>query len=58
MLKAEYIVYLCIYMDGHQLYLLEQHSDSLEIWSTIIRIKTEGKSLIMKLCPDTTLGHI
>jgi len=55
MLKAEYIVYLFIYMDGHQLYLLEQHSDSLEIWSTMIRIKTEGKSLIMKLCPDTIL---
>jgi len=29
-----------------QLYLLEQHS-----WSAIIRINTEGKSLIMKLGP-------
>jgi len=32
----------------YQLYLLEQHSES-NIWSTIIRINTEGKSLIMKL---------
>ena len=31
----------------HQLYLLEQHSESFKIWSAIIRINTEGKSLIM-----------
>ena len=35
----------------HQLYLLEQHSESFKIWLAIIRIKTEGKSLIMKLGP-------
>ena len=33
----------------HQLYLLEQHSESFKSWSAIIRINTEGKSLIMKL---------
>jgi len=35
----------------HQLHLLEQHSASFNIWSAIIRINTEGKSLIMKLDP-------
>ena len=34
-----------------QLYLLEQHSESFKSWSAIIRINTEGKSLIMKLGP-------
>jgi len=33
----------------HQLYLLKQHSESFKMWSAIIRINTEGKSLIMKL---------
>ena len=33
----------------HQLYLLEQHSESFKIWSAIIRINTEGKSSILKL---------
>ena len=33
----------------HQLYLIEQHSESFNICSAIIRINTEGKSLIMKL---------
>jgi len=37
----------------HRLYLLEQHSKSFKIWSAIIRIITEGKSLIIKLGP----GH-
>ena len=37
----------------HQLYLLEQHSESFKSWSAIIRINTEGKSLIIKLSP----GH-
>jgi len=32
----------------HQLYLLEQHSESFKIWSAIIRINTEGKSLVIK----------
>ena len=36
----------------HQLYLLEQHSESFKILSAIIRINTEGKSLIMKVGPD------
>jgi len=36
----------------HQSYLLKQHSESLKIWSAIIRIDTEGQSLIMKLGPD------
>ena len=34
----------------HQLYLLE-HSESFKSWSAIIRINTEGKPLIMKVCP-------
>jgi len=33
----------------HQLYSLEQHSESFKIWSAIIGINTEGKSLIKKL---------
>ena len=36
----------------HQLYLLEQHSESFKIWPAIIRINTEGKYLIMKLGPE------
>ena len=36
----------------HQLFLLEKHSESFNIWSAIIRINTEGKSLIMKSSPD------
>jgi len=35
----------------HQTYLLEQHRESFKVWSAIIRINTEGKSLIMKLGP-------
>ena len=35
----------------HQLYLLEQHSESFKCWSAINRITNEGKSLIMKLGP-------
>jgi len=35
----------------HQLDLFQQHSESFKIWSAIIRINTEGKSLIMKLGP-------
>ena len=35
----------------HQLYLLEQHTEAFKIWSAIIRINTESKSLIMKLGP-------
>jgi len=34
-----------------QLYLIEQHSESFKVWSAIIRINTEGKSLSMKLGP-------
>jgi len=42
-------------LDKHQLYLLEQHSESFKIWSGIIRINTEGKSSIMKLGPGSIL---
>jgi len=42
----------------HQLYLFEQHSESFKIWSAIIRINTEGKSLIIKLGPDTLTGAV
>jgi len=35
----------------HQLYLLEQHSESFKLWSVIIRINTEGKCLIMESSP-------
>ena len=35
----------------HQLYLFKQHSESFNIWSAIIRINTECKSLIMTLGP-------
>ena len=38
----------------HQLYLLKQHSESFKIWSAIIRIDNEGKSLIVKLGPRHT----
>ena len=39
----------------HQLYLLEQHNESFKIWSAIISINIEGKSLIMKLGPDLVI---
>ena len=35
----------------HQLYLFEQHSETLTIWSANIGINTEDKSLIMKCSP-------
>ena len=38
-------------LQKHQLYLFEQHSESLNFLSAFIRIN-EGKSLIMKLGPD------
>ena len=41
----------------HQSYLLEQHSELFKIWSAIIRINTEGKSLIMKLGPELFPSH-
>ena len=44
------MVYLPMYIK-HYLYLVEQHSVSFEMWSAIIRIYTEGKSLIKKLSP-------
>ena len=31
---------LPVHVHKHQLYLLEQHSESLNIWSAIIRINT------------------
>jgi len=36
----------------HQLYLLEQHSESFKIWSGTDRINTEGNSLNMTLGPE------
>ena len=33
----------------HHSYVLKQHRKSIKLWSAIIRIITEGKSLIMKL---------
>ena len=44
-------LYIPLNQHKHQLYLLKQHSESFNIWSAIIRINTEGKSLIMKLGP-------
>ena len=41
-------------LQKHQLYLLEQHCESFKIWSAIIRIHTEGKSLIMKMATGMT----
>jgi len=50
MFKVEYMyIVLTMNLHKHQLYLFEQHSESFKIWSAIIRINTEGKSLIMKL---------
>ena len=45
---------LPMHVHKHQLYLLEQHSESFKIWPAIVRINTEGKSLIMKLEAETT----
>jgi len=50
MFKAEYS--LIMNLHKHQLYFFQQHSESFKILSAIIRINTEGKSLIMKLGPD------
>ena len=44
--------------DNWQLYLFEQHSESFKIWSAIIRINTESKSLIMKLGPGVTMNKL
>ena len=38
-------------LHNYKWYLLEQHSESFKIWAAIIRINTEGKSLIVKLGP-------
>jgi len=35
----------------HQLYLLQQHNESFEVFSAIIRTNTEGQSLVMTLGP-------
>jgi len=42
MLKAESIIYLLDYIK-HQLYLLEQPSESFKIWSAIIMKLAQGK---------------
>ena len=38
-----------VHVHKHQLFLLEQHSESFKSWSAIIRINTDGNSLVMKL---------
>ena len=43
-----------MHLHKHQVYSLEQHSQS-EIWSAIIRINSEGKSLIMIIGPGKLL---
>ena len=35
-------------LNKHQLYVLEQHSESFNIWIAIIRINTAGKSMTIK----------
>jgi len=50
MLKS-IICILPVHVNKHELYLLEQHSESLKIGSAIIRINTGGKKIIMKLGP-------
>jgi len=40
---------LPVHVHKHQLFLLEQHSESFKSWSAIIRINTYGKSWVMKL---------
>jgi len=46
-----------MHLRKHQVYSLEQHSQS-EIWSAIIRINNEGKSLIMKIGPGKLLFFV
>ena len=41
-----------VHVHRYQLYYLEQHSKSFNIWSATIRSNTEGKSLNMKLGHD------
>jgi len=36
---------VAVHVDKHQLYLSKQHRKSFNIWSAIIRINTDGKSL-------------
>ena len=47
-------------MDPHkfQFYLLEQHNESFNIWSAIITINIESKSLILKSSPVFLLSHV
>jgi len=40
---------LLINLHKHQLYLLELHSDSSQIWLAMSRIKTEGNSFFYEL---------
>jgi len=49
---------LPLHLHKHQLYLLEQHIKTVNIWSAIIRINTEGKSLIINLGPDVNVSLI
>ena len=45
-------------LQKQELYLFEQHSESSKIWSAVIRINTEGKSLIMKSSHDLILVYV
>ena len=49
---------LPMHVNKHMLYLLAQHIESYGIWSAIIRINTEGKSLNMKLGPGFSLFRL
>ena len=42
----------------HQLYLLEQHSNSFNSWSAVIRIQSEGKHLIIKYSPLSYVRYV
>jgi len=53
-LKAEFYS-LPTNLYKNQLYLLEPHSESIQIGSAFTRINTEGKSMIMKLGPEHML---
>jgi len=45
-----------VILHKNQLYWVKQCIESYEIWSAIIIINTEGKSLNLKLGPATVIG--
>ena len=56
MLKAEYS--LPMHLHTQRSDLLEQHSESFEVWSPIIKTDTECKSLIVKLDTGVKSSYI